>query len=69
MHQLIDKCDDHFLLEEARVFLQADKETGVWWDDLTEEDQNLVLESEASYENGDFISHDELMHQFAAFIG
>jgi len=67
--QPVDKCDDHFLLEEAKVFLEADKGNGDWWDELTAEDQNLVLESEASYENGDFISHDELMQQFAAFVG
>jgi hypothetical protein len=66
LHQLVDKCNDQDLLEEAKIFLQAGKDTGDWWDELTEEDQNMVMESEASYEKGDFISHDELMEQFTA---
>jgi hypothetical protein len=35
-----------------------------WWDELTEEDKNLVMESESEYEKGNFINHAELMQQF-----
>ena len=63
LHQMIEKCDDESLLEEAKTLLQEHEGTKDWWDDLTEEDQNLVMESEAQYEKGDFISHEELMRQ------
>ena len=39
------------------------EDTKDWWDELTEEDKNRVMESEAQYEKGDFISHEELMRQ------
>lgn len=38
-----------------------------WWDELSEADKNLVMESEAQYNKGNFISHDELMQRFEAW--
>lgn len=61
LHILIDKCDNELLLEEAKALLQTDKD---WWDDLSEEDKNLLMESETQYGKGDFISNDDLMKQF-----
>ncbi|MBS1620703.1 MAG: hypothetical protein JSS80_03630 [Bacteroidetes bacterium] len=61
LHQLVDKCDNEMLLEEAKVLLQDGKD---WWDELTDEDKNLIMESEAQYGKGDFISHEELMKRF-----
>ena len=61
LHQHIDKCNNELLLEEARELLQTDKD---WWDELTEEDRNLVMESEAEYEKGNVISNEDLMKQF-----
>ena len=66
LHQLVDKCDNEILLEEAKVLLQS-ANTGDWWNDLSEEDRNLVMESEAQYGKGDFISHQELMQRFEAW--
>jgi len=63
LHKLIDNCDNELLLSEAKSLLES-KETKDWWDELTEEDKNLVLESEAEYEKGNFISHQQLMQQF-----
>jgi len=66
LHELIDKCDSEWLLEDARALLQCDTEnTKDWWDDLTEEDQNLVLESERQYGKGNFISYEELRKEFS----
>lgn len=64
LHQLIDKCDNEKLLEEAKVLLQSDKD---WWDELTDEDRSLVMESEDQYGKGDFVSHEELMNRFEAW--
>ena len=64
LHQLVDKCDNEILLEEAKALLQSDKD---WWDELSEKDKSLVMESEAQYGKGDFISHDELMKRFEAW--
>ena len=55
------------LLSEAKSLLESDKEVKDWWDELTEEDKNLVMESEAEYKKGNFISNDELMQQFEAW--
>jgi hypothetical protein len=64
LHELVDKCDNELLLEEAKALLQSDKD---WWDELSEEDKNLVMESEKQYGKGNFISHHELMQRFEAW--
>ncbi|HZE83488.1 MAG TPA: hypothetical protein VE035_04225 [Puia sp.] len=63
LHKLINNCNNESTLEEAKEVLQETKERD-WWDDLTEEDQSRVLESEAQYERGEFITHDDLMRQY-----
>lgn len=62
LHQLVDKCDNELLLEEVKALLTV--ETPDWWNELSEEDKNLVMESETQYSKGDFISHQELMQRF-----
>lgn len=64
LHQLIDKCDSEIMLEEAKDLLETGKAAEDWWDELTEEDKNLVKESEVQYGKGNYISHQELMQQF-----
>lgn len=64
LHKLIDNCDNELLLQETKALLQSENEIKDWWDELTEEDKNLIMESEAEYEKGNFISNAELMHQF-----
>lgn len=61
LHQLVDQCENELLLKEARELLQANND---WWDDLSPADQHLVMESEAQYEKGDFINHEELLRRF-----
>ena len=63
LHQLIDKCDNELILEEAKALLETEK-TDDWWDEMTEEDKNLVKESEVQYGKGNYISHQELMQRF-----
>jgi hypothetical protein len=67
LHKLIDDCDNELLLSEAKTLLESNKEIKDWWDELTEEDKNLLMESEAEYEKGNFISNNELMQQFEAW--
>ena len=64
LHELIDKCDNELILEEAKALLETDKAVDDWWDELTEADKNLVKESEAQYGKGNYISHQELMQRF-----
>jgi len=64
LHQLVDKCDNELLLEDARELLQSGKD---WWEDLPEKDQGMVMESEVQYNKGNFISHEELMQRFEAW--
>ena len=63
LHKLVDKCDNEVLLAEAKELLQSEGADD-WWNELSEEDKNLVMESEAGYEKGNFISHKDLMQQF-----
>lgn len=61
LHQLVDQCNNEQILEDVRELLQSNKD---WWDELSEADQQLVKESEAEYNKGNFISHEELMQRF-----
>jgi hypothetical protein len=61
LHQLVDKCDNELLLEDARELLRSNND---WWDELTETDKLLVSESETQYTKGNFVSHEELMQRF-----
>lgn len=61
LHQLVDKCNNEQLLEDVRELLQSNKD---WWEEMNEKDQNLIMESEAEYNKGNFISHEELMQRF-----
>ncbi len=65
IHQLVDKCDNEILLEEAKVLLET-AGTGDWWDDLSDDDKKLVMESEVQYGKGNFISHRNLLQRFEA---
>ncbi len=61
IHELIDNCNNEILLSEVKELLQSSED---WWEDLSSEDKNLVMESEMQYEKGNFISHDILVQQF-----
>ncbi len=63
LHQLINTCDNEIVLAEVKDLLKSG-EVKDWWEDLTLEDKNLVLESEIQYDKGNFISHDKLVQQF-----
>ncbi|MEP6683876.1 MAG: hypothetical protein ABJA35_11475 [Parafilimonas sp.] len=67
LHKLIDDCDNQLLLSEAKTLLESNAQIKDWWDELTDEDKNLVMESEAEYEKGNFISNKELMQQLEAW--
>lgn len=51
------------MLEEAKELLLSPGAKD-WWEELTVEEKNLVMESENLYNKGNFISHQELMKQF-----
>ncbi len=57
LYQLIDNCNNEILLTEVKQLLQSATEKD-WWDELTKDDKNLLIESKAQYEKGVFISHD-----------
>ncbi len=66
LHKLIDDCDNEILLEEAKELLLSSTVKD-WWEELTAEDKNLIMESGSQYTQGDFISHQELIKQFDAW--
>lgn len=64
LHQLVDQCENEELLEEVKSLLETGNKEKDWWDDLTETDKNLLMESEVQYGKGNFINHEELMKRF-----
>ena len=67
LHKLVDNCENELLLAEAKTLLESANNIKDWWDALTEEDKNLVIESETGYKKENFISHAELMKQFESW--
>jgi len=63
LHRLVDSCDNELLLEEAKALL-ASNQVKDWWDELTPQDQHLLLESESEYHKGNVITHNDLMDEF-----
>lgn len=63
LHQLIEKCDNQILLSEVKEILLSNSLED-WWDELTEEDKKLLMESEQQYNQGKVVSNTELMKQF-----
>ncbi|MEP6467970.1 MAG: hypothetical protein ABJB05_16785 [Parafilimonas sp.] len=64
LHKLIDNCDSELVLAETKALLESKNAIKDWWDELTEEDKNLVMDSETEYKTGNFISNKNLMQQF-----
>ena len=63
LHLLVDACPNEALLQEIKTLLETSSAED-WWNELSEADQNLLLESEAQYERKEFTSHSELMKRF-----
>jgi len=67
LHQLVDSCNDEFLLEEARAVLESDKTGKEFWSELDEEDQDSFLELEDEHDLGHPLTHQRIKHQFGEF--
>ena len=64
IHQLVDTCNDEFILEEARVLLESTNTGKEFWNELDEEDKDNFLELEDEHEKGHALTHNRLKHQF-----
>ena len=67
LHQLVDTCNDEFLLEEARTVLESSQTGKEFFDELDEEDRESFQEGEEEHEGGSRVTHNRLMHQFNEF--
>jgi hypothetical protein len=65
LHQLVDNCNDEFLLEEARAVLESSQTGKDFFDELDEEDRESFQEGEEEHEGGPSVTHNRLMHQFS----
>jgi hypothetical protein len=63
LHQLVDNCNDEFLLEEARTVLESSSTGKEFWNELDEEDKDNFTELEDEHEQGHSITHNRLKHQ------
>ena len=64
LYQLINNCNDESLLQQVKALLLQTNSVKEWWDELIEEDNYSITESEKQVEHGDFIIHANLMQQF-----
>jgi len=67
IHQLVDNCNDEFLLEEARVVLESSNTGKEFWNELDDEDKDSFRELEDEHEHGHSVTHQRLKHQFGEF--
>ena len=57
--KMLMETENPSVLEAIRkIFQKEDKD---WWDDLTEEQQNILNESMEQYEKGEFSSFDDFI--------
>lgn len=57
--KLLMETENPSVLQAIRkIFQKEDKD---WWDDLTEEQQNILNESMEQYEKGEFSSFDDFI--------
>ena len=66
LHQLVDTCENDLLLQEVKNILESSSLVD-WWAELPEKDKLMVMESEAEYKKGEFITHTQLKEQLAAW--
>ena len=59
LHQLIDKCEEEAVLYEIKERLNGN-EVEDWWDELTEEEQEEILESSRQVDAGNFYTQEEV---------
>lgn len=57
--KMLMKTENPSVLQAIRKVFQ--KEEKDWWDDLTEEQQNILNESMEQYEKGEFSSFDDFI--------
>ena len=62
LHQLIDTCGNDLLLQEVKTILESDT-AKYCWEELSEEDKQMLMESEVEYDRGGFITHAQLKDQ------
>ncbi|UGS20830.1 hypothetical protein [Flavobacterium cyclinae] len=58
MKMLMETENPSVLQAIRKIFQKEDKD---WWDDLTEEQQNILNESMEQYEKGEFSSFDDFI--------
>lgn len=58
MKMLMETENPTVLQAIRKIFQKEDKD---WWDDLTEEQQNILNESMEQYEKGEFSSFDDFI--------
>ena len=57
--KMLMETENPLVLQAIRKIFQ--KEEKDWWDDLTEEQQNILNESMEQYEKGEFSSFDDFI--------
>lgn len=66
IHKLVDMCEDEAILYEIKERLSGNGKD--WWDELSKEEQDEILESTKQVEAGHFTTNEEAMKIFDKWL-
>ena len=61
LHKLIDGISDNSVLQAVHTLLSKAAVSGDWWDELSEEDRKAIEIGLEQANNGELISHKQVM--------
>ncbi|RLD61351.1 MAG: hypothetical protein DRJ05_02815 [Bacteroidetes bacterium] len=63
LHSMIDQVNDTRLLQAIRALISRGSGETDWFDDLSKEEQGLLEQGIRESDNGEFISHNEILKE------
>jgi predicted transcriptional regulator len=65
LHNMIDKISDDKILNAIKTLLSEKTSEEVdWWDKISDEERDEIKQGLTEAENGDVITHDEVMKKY-----
>ncbi|MBC7588666.1 MAG: hypothetical protein H7178_09945 [Chitinophagaceae bacterium] len=69
IHALVEACNNEDDLRDAFVFLKGSSEKNDWWNQLSEQQQQITKASLQQSANGQTISHHEMQERIWSKFG
>jgi predicted transcriptional regulator len=65
IHKIVDRTNDEEILENYLEMMNSETD---FWDELTEQQKQNVLEAKKQCENGETISHEDALKEISKWI-